>query len=431
MYLMRLILFIISVVLTCLFFLQCADRNERNPFDPNNPQQIVNLTITPSSDAVTLNWGLSAPISGFKGFRIYRAIDDPEDFQPFTEVSPNQFSFTDSTTEQGRWYYYQISALGNTLETRPSDARRTYLGPGSYWVLSRSDFNIQQISYDFNHQLLGMQSSYLSNEWDISAGDSVIWLSYPQYARGIGKFNRRNGREELFSLSDLNEITDIEYVVPENRLYLLDAENASIYVIRDNQLLNTIAIDTMENFSRLRYSNADNRLYLLGQSSLIRFSPDAPQQPEVILQNVDGYQGQAIDLVDGKFYVLSASARDNRTQIRTISAQGGLEDSLNIVGFFHKIRYDEVHNLFYAAEALGSFQDGIVQLSADGNRQFDVPGFTQVAQIELNPFDRTIIVVDYLNNLISLFDREGNLISDSRNAVGEKYLYRPTRVYVE
>ena len=92
---------------------------------------------------------------------------------------------------------------------------------------------------------------------------------------------------------------------------------------------------------------------------------------------------------------------------------------------------DEILNVFYAAEDVASGDDRIVQLSPDGSRQFEIPGFKFVVQIEINQFDRTVIVVDYLNNLISLFDREGNLISDSRNGDSSKYLYRPLRVYVE
>jgi hypothetical protein len=298
-------------------------------------------------------------------------------------------------------------------------------------VLSRNDFNIQKLSYDLIYPTVRLQSYYFSEEWDFCTQDSCVWLSYPQFIRSIGKISLINGHEDFFSPESLENITDIDYVSIDRKLYILDGVHRKILVMENGIFFHPAAINVADEFLKIAYSDADNWLYVLGKQSFIKLSAANPANVQSLISFPNSFEGTAFDFVDDLFYVLASSENEGKSNLYTVSLNTGLENIREISGFLYKIRFDGNLNVFYAAEKTASGESQVVQLSPEGSRQFELHGFKLIEQIEINPYNHTFVVVDYSNDLISLFDFEGNFISESKNNAGSKYLYRPLRIFIE
>ena len=73
-----------------------------------------------------------------------------------------------------------------------------------------------------------------------------------------------------------------------------------------------------------------------------------------------------------------------------------------------------------------------MQLSRDGGRQSELGlTFNLIEALVINPYDRSLVVVDEGADLLYLFDASDRLISESRTAGGEKYLSRPSKLHIE
>jgi fibronectin type 3 domain-containing protein len=87
------------------------------------------LTAAVGDAMVTLAWG---PVDGAVSYRVYRAIDTADRFERLAETADT--SFVDSDVQDGRLYYYAVSAVSSgKLEGRRST--QIYASPAAYAVL--------------------------------------------------------------------------------------------------------------------------------------------------------------------------------------------------------------------------------------------------------------------------------------------------------
>jgi DNA-binding beta-propeller fold protein YncE len=423
-------LFLIFILLPILFT-QCLERERDNPFDPINNQTPLSLQLKPGNLRISLNWNFTRPITDYQGFRLYRAVGTTENFTLFSQLPGNQFAFVDTSISAGQWYYYKVSVLGDDVESLPSNTSKTYLGPGEYWVLSEDGYVLKKISYDLINTIFSRDLYLRTTDWSVAIEDSAIWLSYPQYTKSISKFSMTSGQEELHYPEGLQGAIDVAYNPLSNVIYILDRSNASILVYSGNSVVGQIPINSEARHYRIKYFQRLNKLFVLGESQLLVISVDNNQYPGETLDFPPGYTGLDFDFANAKAYVLIASESGQQSAIYTINDQSAVEDTLQLNGIFYRMCVDDLNSWFYAAEDVSSGNDKVLQLSYSGNRQIELTGFKFVEQIAVNPYDRSIIVVDYSNNLLSLYDVEGNFISSSEDFEGRKYLSHPFRVFVE
>lgn len=414
-----------------LLLLHCIERPRDNPFDPTNNQSPVTLNLKPLSDHVTLNWSFSQEVTDYQGFRLYRAVSSPDTFNLLADIPAGQFSYKDTSTARGRWYYYKVSVVGRDQESPPSNTRKTYLGQGEYWILTEDGNVLQKISYDLINTLFNRTLYLRASEWSVAMEDSAIWLKYPQYTKSFSEFSMNSGQETLYNSDILKTPVDIEFNPNNEQTYILDPGNASIVVFRNDLVIDQIPLGSAADYTRFKYQRLLNQLFILGNSQLLIISLDNNQYPSSAVEFPAGYEGKDLELAGNKAYILTASENEQKSIIYTITSNFVVEDTLSLSGVFYRLCYDDQNQWFYAAEEISGGADKVVQLSAEGNRQLQLTGFVYVEQIAVNPYDQTMIVVDYGNSLVSLYDKAGNFISSSRDFEGRKYLYNPGRIYIE
>lgn len=430
-YLKHCFLFLVITAIFPLLLLQCIERPRDNPFDPTNNQSPVTLNLKPRADRVILDWSFNQGITDYQGFRLYRAVSTTDTFSLIAEIPAGQFSYQDTSTERGKWYFYKMSVVGRELESPLSNTCKTYLGQGEYWVLTENGNVLLKISYDLINTLFNRTLYLQAGEWSVAMEDSAIWLKYPQYTKSFSKFSMTTGQETLYNSEVLKTPVDIEFNPNNEQIYILDPGNANIAVFRNDALIDQIPLGSAASYNLFKYHRLLNQLFVLGDSQLLIISLGSNQYPGSTLEFPEGYEGKDLEVAGNKTYILSASENEQKSIIYTVTANFVVEDTLNLNGIFYRICYDSQSQQFYAAEEISGGADKAVQLSAEGNRQLQLTGFTYIEQIALNPYDQTVIVVDYGNNLVSLFDKEGNFISSSRDVEGRKYLFGPGRIYIQ
>lgn len=408
----------------------CLERPRNNPFDPAVNRAPVSLELDPAAEQITLRWSLNQPLDDFQGFRLYRAVGSPDSFALYLDFSPSQFSYVDQDIQTGRWYYYKMSVVGQGLESLPSKTNRAYPGSGSYWALEDNGYVLRRLSYDLLHVSAAYPLFYAAREWAVVPEDSSIWFTYPQFTNVISRFNRFTGREKLFYPEGIRNVVDIEYNSLDESIFLLDRDKSTIFIFRNEGIGEVIPLDSTEIFSRIRFHRPSNRLFALGNTRVQAIRLNDPQRPRDTIPLRQNYRGKDLDWEGAGVYLLCAAENERRSILYRISATAAPEDSLEVEGFFYRLRVGGGASRYYLAEDLPD-DDQVVQLSPDGSRQLHWPGFKQVEDIQINPYDRSLLIVDYYGNLLRLYDSQGNYISESRDLDGNSYLYRPLRVYIE
>lgn len=409
----------------------CLERPRNNPFDPAAKQAPVSLELLPAAEQITLNWWLTQPLEDFQSFRLYRAVGSPDSFALYLDFPASQFSYIDQDIQAGRWYYYKMTVVGQGLESLPSAINKAYPGPGSYWALEDNGYMLRRLSYDLLHVFAAYPLFYAAREWAVVPGDSAVWLTYPQFTNVISRLNRFTGQEKLFYPEEIRNVVDIEYNSLEESIFLLDRDKSTVFIFKNENIEETIPLDSREVFRRIRYHQPSNRLFALGDARVQVVNLSIPQHPLDTIPLRQNYQGKDLDVAEAGAYILCAAETQRRSIIYHVSAAAVPADSLEVEGLFYHLRVDGAAARYYLAEDLPSGDDQVVQLSPEGSRQLHWPGFKLVKDIQINPYDRSLLIVDYYGNLLRLYDVQGNFISESRDLNGNLYLYRPLRVYIE
>lgn len=421
---------LLAVLLGWTFF-ACTERERNNPFEPDTSNPPLSLTLHPQSNNVQLKWRFNVTIEGFTGFRVYRAVDLPANMAPLAELSAGQTEYTDTTVQKGRWYYYQVSVLGRSVESRPSNTRKTILGDGFCWVLSRSNANVQQLSYDLLYPLRDFQTFYLTDVWATPPGDSLFWLGTPTFVSSVVSLNRETGRETFYDIDSLRTARDLIFDPNRNQLYILDNAAKKLFVLRRGSLVGQKSLPPTPTHRKLQLDASAGRVWLLSETEISLIGADPPFFQQKVLNLPAGFTGKDMEFADGKAYVLATAENTQNSRLITVSGDLAVENTLQLNGNFFLIRYCRADQTFLLAEVVGNENERIVKLDLQGNRLFEVPGFRLISDIAINPFDRSFAVADFLDNLVSSYTSAGQRISESRNEDGNKFIFQPVRIFIE
>lgn len=413
-------------------FWNCTERHRTNPFDPKGESpSVLNVRLLPMENRVRVEWSLTRPVEGIRAYRLYRGEDSPKNMELLAEISPNRMTFTDTSVVQGRWYYYKVSALGKSTESPPSAVRKTLLGRGSTWVLSKYDGRVKKLSYDLQHVLADYPVYNRPESWAFNNSDSIIWMNFRFIDRGLIKLNKHTGSFQTYYINDLLNPIDIAYDSRIRRLYILDNEDHSIFVFNGNYFVDSIAIDNNILYTQIELAPMQQQLYVLGDTRLLIVELNPTFEIGASIPFPENQIGVDLKLVGNRAYVLTTSPENQQSMIFTVSPLAEVMDTLAYEGILYRLGFDWVNDLLYAAEFRETGGDFIVQLSLDGVRQFQVSGFRDVEFIGINPFDRTVVICDGLADNLVLMDPNGNIISQSKQADETVFLEGPIRVFIE
>lgn len=422
---------LISALILPAILWSCAERRAENPFDPNTTlPPPVEVRLTPYADFVDLSWSLRQEVNDYDGFRIYRAVDSLQSLQKYAELPVGQFTFRDTLLQSDTRYYYRVSIVGQGVESNLSAPRQTIVGPGVYWLLSRNGYCIKQLSYDLQYQQRDYPTAQRPASWTGSAGDSLSWYVFSDFGRGVSKFDRSDGNEEVLFFDNSVSPVDISHRSRDNTLYVLDNQGKRVLILRDDQIIDEQALDTLDNYRKVQYDSLNGQTLILGDSQLIFWRDQQPFSQAAKVSLPAGWLCRDFDLVGTRTYLMASSA-DSISWLMTMDSEAGTAlDTLLLDGEAYRIRFDWVNDWFYVAKNTGEDHQ-ILQLSMDGSRLFQTGGFSFIEQIAINPFNRSIIIVDSGKSTVSLIDKLGRSISSTGDAGNNLLIYSPIRILIE
>ncbi len=426
---------IYAVFLITLFIVLmpgCTERVADNPFDPDSQlPPPLDVRLMPMDGKIELRWSLTQSVSDIEGFRIYRAVDTLSNASRYVDLPPDQFQFVDSLVENGTRYFYQISIRGEVVETARSSAQETVIGPGTHWILSSFGYCVKQVSYDLRYELNYFATNFRPSAWAFFPQDTLIWYSFAGFSHGISEFNRLDGQETALYIDNDIEPVDVARYARENIVYVLDETGPRVLATLGNNVTGEIPLDSVGIWSDVEYDSLENQILVYGENGLHAFA-ESNLEPRFSVEWSDGLTGQAMHIVGIRGYMLATNFNTEMSYIYTVDlADGAVLDTVAAEGVLYRIHLDWVNDWFYVAQAIPNQPDSYLQLSLDGQRQLERTGFGFIEQIHVNPFDRSVIIVDSGNELLYLYDKLGNFVSESLDPAGKRYFITPIRVFVE
>ncbi|MBN2366029.1 MAG: hypothetical protein JXL67_07665 [Calditrichaeota bacterium] len=375
--------------------------------------------MTTEDNKAIIRWE-TEDIVDFKGFRIYRAVDDSV-FRPSRDFPADQYSFTDSGLVNHKWYYYRISVLGYGVESLLSKPVKLMAGPGKIWILSRYGYNIRRLSYDLLHNNDIFYTNYPAIEWDFDKVNRFFWLAHAQFYY-ISRMNLNIGQEDFFYRDKFQRPIDIKTDFDSDRIFILDAKKKRIYVMIDNAVQDSISVDHSDFFAiqPIPFS----RIAAMDSSGLLIFNSTKNIVKEIEFSSE--FIGQDIYYSNEMLYVLSASLIQNASEIIILNTSDLSQNSILTNGYYTLIRTGNENQNFWMAQYLSSDSYQAVKLSSDGKRQLQISvSDSQIDDLQINPYDKSIVIVQRYLDKITLYDSTGSFISVNSQ------IYDPIKVNIE
>ena len=205
----------------------CADRQRRNPLDPDaeSPLDVLSpLGALAEDGRVRLQWDLTR-LSDLEGLRIYR-VGGPEGSEVI-ELPPSDSVYTDEDVTNGFIYRYSLSMLVKEEgEIFVGDAQLATPGPEISWLADRGSGLVWRLSADGRTGLFaqGRFPSIAAIAVDATSGD--CWVSDRRF-RSLHRIDSTGGLDRIGA--DLEAGGDLVIDGPGRRGWVVDRFGFEVY----------------------------------------------------------------------------------------------------------------------------------------------------------------------------------------------------------
>ena len=409
----------IHVIFALFLILSCCERPKENPFEPESDVPApVDLMLEFLNNKVKLYWN-TKDITDFKGYRLYKAIDSKDNISLLTELPAETKTFTDTSLQYYHWYFYRVSVLGYDVESKPSSYVKIYPGPSQVWILSQMGYSIHQYSHDIQHKRNIYNTQSPPTNWDLNHDQKQIWLTYA-YSSSIGKVDLQTGYVDGYSLVNFTKPVDIKWDNLKKRSVILDQSKRMIFFFDGQSIVDSLALNSGSYFKLQLSSNSD--IGALSDSNAIIYLVDSNTPRKISFD--DGYVGQDLIFCDNNLYILTANSSTGQSIIIKYDIRNNEQEELIINGIFKQVRKIVNCDYFWIIEKTEQYYK-CVKLSETGERLIEIASLISVTDIQINPFDQSLIVVERYNDRILLFDSLGKNISENSQ------VYDPIKVLIQ
>jgi hypothetical protein len=394
-------------ILLCLLFFACAERGKENPFDPSGSTPL-NLSVSSHGKRVDLSWN-NPDLTNYIGFNIYRKEESEKSSYKLIEaVSHGTRKFSDRDVEYQKRYNYYVVVVGNGQESKPSNTVSILPGPGYNWIVDKWGFQVLKTTYDTEHIIMNYYTNYPPTDIAIAKSYDIALITYSDV-----------GLIDIIDLSG-NFIETIDQIAyPYNVMY--DSTSSSFWLA-----------DSSGSLFRI---NAEDRNVQLVSSSLKKPMDITIAQREGTINVVDNgvrkiYQfnrnGNVINEiseVNGRSLSWPKKYLHDEFNQRIWLADSVEQQDIIYTTEAEQIEFSCVDTLFSASHfVLDKFHDSIwminvgrnyssvVQLSSAGLRQLVISNLDRPKDIEINPYDGTLLIVETGKRRILHFSSSQELI---------------------
>ncbi len=417
---MKKILYSTIILLAVILLSGCAERNRDNPLDPSaESTPPLNITIEPQNGNVEISWNVNE-LKDFTGFRLYRSVGDSSNFQLLMEFPATIRQFTDRYVNFSKWYYYYLTVLGVNNESKPSKIQKIMLGPGETWILSSYGYSVNQLTYDLTHVQQNFNLQFPPVSWAPDWTDGQIWLS-TRYSY-LTRLNLNEGAEDFFYQKDSIKPTDVQWDATRLCLYILDGSSGNIYTMKNNTLTDSTQLPSGDYF-KMALSPDNSKLWAIGIGKAAELNISGKSTRTLFFS--EGYQGKDISAVNQSVYAMTEAGNLDLSEIIIYNTENGDSTSLQATGRLELIRPAPDGTYFWVSEKIAPDNYRAVKLSASGQRLLQLSAMQSIDDLQINPVDKSVLVVQRMQNKISLFNSEGKLLSSTEN------IYDPIRSVIK
>lgn len=412
------------VILYLIFFLMnCADRRKDNPFDPSGNLP-VRLDVLSYDARVDLSWG-DPDVVDYNGFRLYRrVIHEQGDFEMIADgLLPSTRSFIDPHVEFEKIYDYYITVLGSGMESRPSNTVTIKPGPGLNWIVDKWGMQLIRTTYDMEHTIFEITTNWPPTDMAVSRAINrgvVLYL-----INGMVEERTLTGNHEAYydqfhyPVSIAYDAVDSLFWIADSigSLYTLDTRNDEVNLI-SNSLMRPIHVTIAANTDIISVVD-------LAAKEIVQFNRNGDIVGKIQslgdspLQNPTGF---VYDTSNDRYWLIDGNANNDFVYTRRSHEDVFFQaDSIWLAG---DLEADSISgNVWYISY---DYQNSkVLQLSPDGTRPIELSGFYNPYDIEINPHDGTLLIVDTGNGRVLHYTRDQELIGVTNN------LNFPVKVLVE
>jgi hypothetical protein len=396
-----------------LLIVSCSERNQNNPFDSNGDVP-VNLRIESINKSVELSW-IGPNLIDYSGFNIYRKQDGVDQFFiRIAELPAKIRTYKDTTVEYGNKYIYFIKIASGNSESRPSDEKSVRPGPGFNWILDETAFTILKTSYDLSYIFLAYDT-YPGRPTDMAVSNSlqtgVILYTRSGVVETIDFSGRRRNIYEgirhpyaiaydpngaLFWIADSSGI-----------LYTLNSQTDGIRVI-NSSLSKPISINIAATQNIISVVDA-------GSKEIVQFNRSGNIINTISLINgkpLEGPYRYVIDEQNDRSWLVDGNLNIDYIYTKSLDDEDYfLADSVINAG---DIEINQSNALAWYI-SFSRDRSTVLQLSAEGTRQLELSYFFNPVDLQVNPHDGSLLVVDSWNGRVLHYDSSNNLIGEIRN----------------
>jgi len=385
------------LVLVSLF--SCAERERANPLDPKaqNIYPGISLWITSHVNRIELSWNKTS-ISDFTGYYLYRQDHPDSAFYRLVELAPDAENYIDRYFNLGTTYSYYITFHSEDVESLPSNIVKTTPGPGYNWIVDKWGYQVVKTTYDARQTIIRYFTDWLPFDIAIDPNNDIALITMPT-GREFVLISTIYGEEiASFNSNDKDYIEHpykVKFESESGYFWVADSGGAVYRVSSDNYAIQLVD-DMIGKPTDISFETQNDLCNIIDAKSknIWRFNTDGTFLEE--LNNIGSYVIKkpikfVIDNTDNKFWLIDRL--DDTDYIYT--------------GYLQTQQIILVDSLNYAREMCINPFDGsawfvdlkqanslIVQLSHDGIRQLDLPGFFNPYDLVINPYDGTLLVVD-------------------------------------
>jgi hypothetical protein len=405
----------IILLLLTIILVSCSERERDNPFDPSGDIP-VHIRVRTIDESVEISWD-GPNLVDYTGFNIYRKEEgSTQSFSRIAELSRFTRNYTDTAVSFGTSYIYYLRVASGSLESRPSEPVAVTPGRGFNWIVDETSFQIRKVSYDLSYTFLAIDT-YPGMPTDMAVSKKL--------ETAVILFNRSSKIQEIdLSANFKNEYNQIKY--PYAVAY--DSVGTLFWIVDSSGYLYTL--DTRSNFIRNISSSLSNPIAIdIAPTKNLISIVDAGSK-EIVQFNRSGIRVNRITSINGKPlegpYRYVIDEKHDRCWL--------VDGNSNIDYIYTKILDDQKFFLADSAQNAGDIEVShssdqawyvsfnrnesvVLQLSAGGTRHLELTYFYNPFDLQVNPYDGSLIVVDSWNGRILHYDSSSRLIGEMKNLI--------------
>lgn len=389
-------------LLLILPLLGCVDRNRSNPLDPKNSDTLgkpSGLRVISSADSAFLRWdGLN--LSDLTGIQIYRKTESEDEFLPFALVGPDATTFTDVPVAFGIEHNYQISAKGNGFESLRSDIVLVEPGPTFNWIADNSSQQLFKLTHDARNIIATTTGFITAIDIEPNPFTGETWV-IDFVASVLGQIVKITPTGQLSGpLVNLEGPRDAALHNETGDLWVGDVIDNSVLKIgaRNNNI--TLRVPGFDIPSSLAVDQRDGSCWIAdrGLKQLVKLNTDG-SRISTVSSTFNSLRWLDVDSNDGAVWV------SDSTRILRLDPVGESRMTLTPEsGFAYKLAVNQRTGELWV---LNWSPSSVAKYLKTGEKLFEIDGFDEPEDLDVNTFDGSCLVADTRNNRVVRIDSDG------------------------